>query len=362
MPAKRLSLKLRRRRSSDHPTDGGGLFRVGAGGTQRNSSTGGHGTNPKEANCEQYNYGECGPAQLRNKPGTSPQECKFTVTNAAPAAAPAATKSTASASACEDPPIPSEITVRLSGDEGGTSTKHEFCGSAKLTINADCKNSIEGGAGDNASSSSSSKSSSSSSSQSPAPSGRRRRSRPVGPPPPSPPRAPPPPPSHRRTTSASSSACSARPGRRRRRHRATGRPGRRSTPPPPPLPPEDPCTPNWEAPWAPPPPPPSPAPPSEGSLPRVPFLYTPVYTYYVVCAHHPFHPARVVPRRRGLRCCPVGTTRARPTPQRRSTYTCIDRAAKLMIKKTKSHRTDGTALAGSIHASGAMQAALCGWP
>ena len=172
MPVKRLSLKLRRRRSNDNPTDCGGFLRVGGRtGSQRNSS-GGTNPNPTEANCDQYNYGECSPAQTV-KPSTSPQEYKFTVTNAA-APAPA-TKSTASTSACEDPPIPSEITVpchllkedahtsaRTNGGLGGLGGPG---GTATKPTTADCKYTTE--AGDHAfSSSSSSKSSASSSSQS----------------------------------------------------------------------------------------------------------------------------------------------------------------------------------------------------
>ena len=168
MPVKRLSLKLRRRRSSDNPTDCGGFLRVGGGTEAQRNSSGGTNPNPKEANCDQYNYGECSPAQLI-KPSTNPQEYKFTVTNAA-APAPA-TKSTASMSAVDDPPIPSEITVpchllkkdahtpaaaRTNGGLGGIA-----CNTATKPTTADRKNSIEGG-GDHASSSSSSKSSASS--------------------------------------------------------------------------------------------------------------------------------------------------------------------------------------------------------
>ena len=109
MPVKRLSLKLRRRRSRDGQpcgeggTPGGEFLRPPNRPSHKNSNAN-HGTNPKEANCDQYNYEECSPAQM-GKSGTSSQEHPCI---------PQVIKTATTTS--EHPPIPSEITVHRPND------------------------------------------------------------------------------------------------------------------------------------------------------------------------------------------------------------------------------------------------------
>ena len=157
MPVKRLSLKLRRRRSRDGQPCGeggtGGEFLRPPNRSSHKNSNANHGTNPKnQANCDQCNYEECSPAQMV-KTGTSSQEHQCI-----PKVIKTATTTT------EHPPIPSEITVHRPNDAQNSSEQQpaRTNGVPAEIITADCKLSIE--AGDHASSSSSPKSSSSSTS------------------------------------------------------------------------------------------------------------------------------------------------------------------------------------------------------
>ena len=157
MPVKRLSLKLRRRRSRDGQPCGeggtGGEFLRPPNRSSHKNSNANHGTNPKnQANCDQYNYEGCSPAQM-GKSGTSSQEHQCI---------PQVIKTATTTS--EHPPIPSEITVHRPNDAQNSSEQQpaRTNGVPAEIITADCTYSTE--AGDHASSSSSPKSSSSSTS------------------------------------------------------------------------------------------------------------------------------------------------------------------------------------------------------